>query len=80
MLICCFIVACRLLLGYYDLLTLSRGRSPFVIVARLYFPSQYSSLDSRISANINIEAIKVVLMTVITVPVDPLTSGLLLVM
>ena len=77
MLICCYIVACRLLLGYYDLLTFSRGRFSFVIVARLCFPSQYSSLDSRISASINIEAIKVVLMTIITVPVDPLTPGIL---
>ena len=79
-LICCFIVARRLLLGYDDLLTFSRGRSPFVIVAKLCFPSQYSSLDFRISANINIGALKVVLMTIITVPVNPLTPGLLLVM
>lgn len=79
--ICCFIVARRLLLGFDDLLTFSRGRSPFVMVAKLCFPSQYLSLDSCISANINIGVLTVVLtMTIITVPVDPLTPGLLLVM
>ena len=63
MVICCFIVARRLLLGFDDLITFSRGRSPFVMVAKLCFPSQYLSLDSCISANINIGVLTVVLTT-----------------